>query len=346
LQAPGPGDRGDVGVGVALDLVLGVFGEGCEQLDLGPAVVELELLARIDLEIAVVAGGLDPGTLDVVDRALLADDAARVRQRQLLRLALVARVLRALEGAHERIAVAVLVDEGREHLEGGDVVAVLVKERRDALIQKHVGAIERPAPAALVLVPVLDDAKPLRGRDDPLDLAVGVGGEIAVAGKQPCELVGLLGENLFRSPEIEPFCDALVADILQVDAVGLRVVEIFIADHPVQANVGIALVALLQHQLHAADAVDPGLQQGPVIERVLELAAVQHRSHGFGCDLGAGLALRVVAFRLGVAAHPLDHTDDGIDLAADLVPDLHRLVAGFQNPQLLGGELRAVIVAP
>uniref|UniRef100_UPI0030D9D9AA hypothetical protein n=1 Tax=Pseudomonas sp. EA_5y_Pfl2_R50 TaxID=3088691 RepID=UPI0030D9D9AA len=59
-------------------------------------VVDLEVEPLVLFDHAVVARDLAAGDLDVVDRALVHHDAARIGQRQRLGLALVERILRAI----------------------------------------------------------------------------------------------------------------------------------------------------------------------------------------------------------------------------------------------------------
>jgi hypothetical protein len=104
------------------------------------------------------------------------------------------------------------------------------------------------------------------------------------------------------------------------------------AVHP---DVGIALVALVQHELHAGDAFHAGLQQQIGSIMVLELVGVEHVADRLVRDLGAGLRLRIAALAFG-SQRMRSTTPTMVDLAADPVPDLHRLMARLQHAQLFG----------
>ena len=180
--------------------------------------------------------------LDVLHRALADQQAPRVELMQRLGAPHVDLVLRALQIAHEAVAVAVVVDVGREGQEARAALALVVDERRRRAGELHAAGIVADVPFAALDVFVRDDAHPLLLDVDPAALAVLLRPALDVAARrqQPLQFLGMLRIHLLRHFQVEPLRHAEVAGIAEVRTVGARVVEEAVVVDHLQRDLGVA----------------------------------------------------------------------------------------------------------
>jgi hypothetical protein len=108
---------------------------------------------------------------------------------------------------------------------------------------------------------------------------------------------------------------------------------------------GVAVVALLDFDLNAADAVDRSIPAA-LRRNGLPLLLVQHIAKDSGCEFRALVLLWRARKCLGVLPQAFDQSNRAVDLAGDPVAGGRRLLAGLENLELLFRPLRAVVIAP
>ena len=266
---------------------------------------------------------------------------------QALGAALVDLVLRRFHVAEETVAVAVVIDIGREHHILRNGAALLVAQVTLAFGEDGGAGIDGEAPLVAALVPVVDHPHTamVLVAHHPFIVAVGVAGELRAEIDRGLDLLRLVGKGGEQFAGIGPFADPHIARIGEIGAGRGRVVEEPRGVDHFETDLGIAPVAGLQRQLEPANAVDRAVESGNG-GFFLPALLVEHIAQHCGRHLRAIFMLGRAGIALGVLALAFEQADDRIDLARHAVVGDHGLLALVQRLDLLRRPVRAVVIAP